>query len=98
MKSIQGTQVERGASKGMTWGGGGNKGTLLFYRLLGCNRIINYFLENKKWSEIQRDSMVLFSAMDESMPAIMLKNGEAIASVLSSKRFKKQCMTVIKVM
>ena len=42
--------------------------------------------------------MVLFSAMDESTPAIMLKNGEAIASVLSSKRFKKQCMTVIKVM
>lgn len=42
--------------------------------------------------------MVLFSAMDESMPAIMLKNGEAIASVLSSKRFKKQCMTIINVM
>lgn len=41
--------------------------------------------------------MMLFSAMDESMPAIMLKNGEAIASVLSSKRFKEQCMTVIKV-
>ena len=41
--------------------------------------------------------MVLFSAMDENMPAIMLKNGEAIASVLSSKRFKEQCMTVIKV-
>ena len=38
--------------------------------------------------------MVLFSAMDESMPAIMLKNGEAIASVLSSKRFKKQCKTI----
>ena len=37
MKSIQGTQVERGASKGMTWAGGGNKGTLLFYRLLGCH-------------------------------------------------------------
>ena len=33
--------------------------------------------------------MVLFSAMDESMLAIMLKNGEAIASVLSSKCFKK---------
>ena len=42
--------------------------------------------------------MVLFRAMDESMPAIMLKNGKAIASVLSSKRFKKQCMTIIKVM
>ena len=42
--------------------------------------------------------MVLFSAMDESMPAIMLKNGEAIASVLSSKHFKKQCKTIIKVM
>lgn len=48
MKSIQGTQVERGASKGMTWGGGGNKGTLLFYRLLGCHiELLITFLKTK---------------------------------------------------
>ena len=68
MKSIQGTQVERGASKEMTWGvrvgGGEQKDTSVLWTVRVSHRTINYFLENKKWSEIQRDSMVLFSAMD----------------------------------
>ena len=65
MKSIQGTQVERGASKGMTWGGGGNKGTLLLYRLLGCHiELLITFLKTKsdpRSHEIQWCCLVLWT-------------------------------------
>ena len=51
MKSIQGTQVERGASKEMTWGvrvGGEQKDTSVLWTVRVSHRTINYFLENKK--------------------------------------------------
>ena len=67
MKSIQGTQVERGASKGMTWGVRvrGNKRTLLFYRLLGCHiELLITFLKTKsdpRSNEIQWCCLVLWT-------------------------------------